>query len=202
VAVGGQLGKSRGRWYAPTWLERLIPLRYRGLRNTGDFALAVGDVVPDYGPDGRFTVEVLEPPRALVYSSFRKSTTFTWALLLTDLADGRCRLHLRLRISKAGRVTGTVGCSGCARRSRHRCSDGESDGSSAVGSVGPFWSALPDRWTSQSPRGCSPPYGWHARATPRGTSVPFDVLPGAPEGGHTASRPASDTAHDTQTGRS
>ncbi len=102
-----QLGKGRGRWYAPTWLEHLIPLRYRGLRHTGDFSLAVGATVPDYG--GSFTVELLEPPHVLVYSSVRTSTTFTWALLLTDLPDGRCRLHLRLRISKASRAMSTVG---------------------------------------------------------------------------------------------
>ena len=104
-----QLGKGRRRWYAPGWLERVLPLRYRALRHTGDFSLAVGDVIPDYGPDGSFTVALLDPPHVLVYTSERRRTSFTWALLLTDLPDGRCRLHLRLRISKAGRVMQVVG---------------------------------------------------------------------------------------------
>jgi hypothetical protein len=105
-----QLGKSRGGWYWPLWVERLLPGRARGLRYLDPaFSLAVGDVIPDYGPDGSFTVEVLEGPRTLVYSSVRKRTAFSWALLLTDLPDDRCRLHLRLRISKAGRVMQVVG---------------------------------------------------------------------------------------------
>jgi hypothetical protein len=105
-----QLGKSRGGWYWPSRFEVLIPLRHRGLRYLDPtFTLAVGDVVPDYGPDGSFTVERVEGPHVLVYSSVRKRTTFSWALLLTDLPGDRCRLHLRLRVSKAGRVMQVVG---------------------------------------------------------------------------------------------
>jgi hypothetical protein len=105
-----QLGKSRGGWYWPRSVERLLPRRARGLRHLDpSFALAVGDVVPDYGPDGSFTVERVEAPHVLVYSSVRKRTTFSWALLLTDLPDDRCRLHLRLRVSEAGRVMQVLG---------------------------------------------------------------------------------------------
>ena len=104
-----QLGKRRGRWYLPRRLEVLLPARFQGLRHTGDFSLAVGDVVPDYGPDGSFTVVSVSAPFSLVYWSERSRTSFSWALLLTDLPDGRCRLHLRLRISKAGSLMRVVG---------------------------------------------------------------------------------------------
>ena len=104
-----QVGKSRGGWYAPGWFERLTPARFPASRSIDPrWSLKVGDVVPDYGPSP-FTVAVLDPPHALVHRGSHKGTEFSWALLLTDLPEGRSLLHFRFRISKAGRVMRTVG---------------------------------------------------------------------------------------------
>jgi hypothetical protein len=105
-----QLGKGRAGWYLPRRVERLLPARHRALRHVDPrWSLAVGDVVPDYGPDGSFTVEVLEPGRALVYASVRRRTTFSWALLVTEASPSRTRLHQRRRVSRAGRVMRVLG---------------------------------------------------------------------------------------------
>ena len=103
-----QVGKGRAGWYAPRWFERLVPARFHALRALDpSYGVSVGDVVPDYGPSD-FTVALLEPPHALVYRGGHRSSSYTWALLLTDREVG-CELHLRFRISKAGRVMRTVG---------------------------------------------------------------------------------------------
>jgi hypothetical protein len=102
-----QLGKGRAGWYAPRRVERLLPrkaLRYVDPSLT----LAVGQAVADYGPSD-FVVELLDPPHVLVYSGSHRASRYTWALLLTDLPDGRCRLHLRFRISRAGWFLRTLG---------------------------------------------------------------------------------------------
>ncbi len=110
-----QLGKGRAGWYAPRWFERLTPARFHALRRIDpSLGVTVGDVVPDYGPSD-FTVVVRRPPQALVFSGGHRGTTYTWALLLDDLdggADGdpgRCVLHLRFRMTRAGRVARTLG---------------------------------------------------------------------------------------------
>lgn len=106
-----QLGKDRAGWYAPAWLERVVPEARRGLRRIDpDLAhLAVGDVVPDWGPGGAATFEVMaiDPPRSLVYRSERPRRTgeplvFSWAHVLTP-TDAGTRLHLRLRVDRIGR---------------------------------------------------------------------------------------------------
>jgi len=45
-----QLGKSRGGWYMPPWVERFVPPSRRALRHldTSLQGLAVGDVIPDW----------------------------------------------------------------------------------------------------------------------------------------------------------
>lgn len=113
-----QLGKSRGGWYAPMRLQRLIvwPASKRAATRIVDElqVLREGDRVPDWGPgDPEFEVVTLDPPRALVYLSLRDRAdswrwpagasertdvmAFSWALILDDLEGGGCRLHIRLR---------------------------------------------------------------------------------------------------------
>ena len=102
-----QLGKARGRWYLTRRLERVVPRSRRGLRHIEPRwqTLAVGDVIPDYGPDETFTVVRIEAPRALVYYSERGRLSVTWAITLTDSVDEMpraraphgTRVRLRLR---------------------------------------------------------------------------------------------------------
>jgi len=113
-----QLGKERGGWYFPRWVELAIPRNRRGLRSIDPALthLTPGQRVSDWGPgDPQFEVAVIEAQRALVYLSLRqKSRNWTWpqqteplpddvlacswALVLTPLDDTRTRLHLRLRV--------------------------------------------------------------------------------------------------------
>jgi hypothetical protein len=97
-----QLGKRRAGWYFPALVERVVPLSRRGLRRIDERhqALAVGDVVPDWGgADATFTVVSLEPARHLLYGSTRGRTRLTWCLQLTPLDAQRTRMHLRLRLA-------------------------------------------------------------------------------------------------------
>jgi hypothetical protein len=119
-----QLGKDRGGWYMPAWVERLIWNRdKRGARNLLPEwqKLAVGDTVPDWGPGKPvFKVATLEAPRALVHHSLRQRSrawtwpdpdrptppdtfSLSWALVLDDLDRSRSRLHIRLRADPGGR---------------------------------------------------------------------------------------------------
>jgi hypothetical protein len=105
-----QLGKGRGGWYFPAWIEAVVPRHRRGLRHVEPRwqRLAVGDVIPDWGgPGATFEVVTLDPPRALVHRSVRgrgdrEPVRISWALVLTPV-DAGTRLHLRLRISALGR---------------------------------------------------------------------------------------------------
>lgn len=105
-----QLGKRRGGWYLPAWLETVIPPARRGVRTIEPRwqDLAPGDVIPDWGgADATFDVVTVDPPHALVHRSTRprrdrEPLEFSWALVLTP-ADAGSRLHLRLRISSVGR---------------------------------------------------------------------------------------------------
>ena len=101
-----QLGKSRGGWYGPAWLERFLPRGWRATRQvqTQWQHLNVGDRVPDYGfSDDFFIVESIEAPNFLVYRSERYGCQFTWALLLRENATGdnandvQTIVHLRFR---------------------------------------------------------------------------------------------------------
>jgi hypothetical protein len=105
-----QLGKGRGGWYLPAWLETVVPAARRGLRTIDPRwqGLAPGDVIPDWGgADATFEVVTVDPPRALVHRSVRprrdgEPLDLSWALVLSPAPDGRSRLHLRLRISELG----------------------------------------------------------------------------------------------------
>lgn len=106
-----QLGKARGGWYLPSWLEPAIPSARRGLRAIDPRwqGLAPGDTIPDWGgADATFNVVTVDPPKALVHRSTRprrdrEHLELSWALVLTPLDGGRSRLHLRLRINAVGR---------------------------------------------------------------------------------------------------
>lgn len=102
-----QLGKGRGGWYCPAWLERLVPPSWRATRRieTQWQTLAVGDRVPDYGfsVEDFFIVEEIQEPNALVYRSERYGCLFSWAILLReDVRPGggntvETVVHLRFR---------------------------------------------------------------------------------------------------------
>lgn len=114
-----QLGKDRGGWYLPGWIERLgIPAGSRSLRRIepGLQTLAVGDDVPDWGPgDPVFRAALIDPPHTLVWLSKRQRSAgwrwptdaaddvmvLSWALVLRPDAAGS-RLHLRLRFNRLG----------------------------------------------------------------------------------------------------
>jgi len=116
-----QLGKGRGGWYFPRWVELAIPRRRRGLRaiDPNLLDLTMGQRVPDWGPgDPQFEVALIEPERALVYLSLRQRSrnwqwpgrddpipddvlAFSWALVLDPVDERHCRLHLRLRMRTA-----------------------------------------------------------------------------------------------------
>lgn len=101
-----QLGKQRAGWYLPRTIERLVPLRRRGLRRIEPRwqQLSVGDVIPDWGGhDETFTVAVLDPPHALVHRSTRGRIELSWAIVLSPGPTGT-RAHLRLRLGGVRRA--------------------------------------------------------------------------------------------------
>jgi hypothetical protein len=110
-----QLGKRRAGWYLPASVERLVPRSRRALRHLEPrlLALAVGDVIPDWGgSDATFTVAALEPPHVLLHTSRRGRTDLTWCLRLTPVeATGGTRVHLRLRLGpvRHRRLAASVG---------------------------------------------------------------------------------------------
>lgn len=100
-----QLGKDRAGWYLPRRLERVLRRRHRAARAVGARwqALAVGDVVPDYGGrDATFAVAAIDPPSSLVYRSRRGRTDVSWAITLRPAGHGT-RVHLRLRLGPVRR---------------------------------------------------------------------------------------------------
>ena len=100
-----QLGKRRAGWYLPRVVERVIPPGRRGIRHLDPAlqALAVPDVIPDWGGSGAtFTVSRLEPPHVLVHTSRRGRTLLSWAIVLRDVPDGT-RIQLRLRLAPVKR---------------------------------------------------------------------------------------------------
>jgi hypothetical protein len=97
-----QLGKARAGWYLPRRVEYLIPPRRRALRRIEPRwqALAVGDVIPDWGGrQASFQVALLDPGRALVYWSSRGRMNLSWAIVLDGDAAGSTRLRFRLRLA-------------------------------------------------------------------------------------------------------
>lgn len=124
-----QLGKDRGGWYVPLWLERFTRgTLLSGIRHIDPRfqELHVGDVVPEYGPGKPlFKVMQLEPPQVLVYLSLRDPSAnwtwplaedplpkdvfaFSWSFRLDDLGNDRCRLHIRFRGKQQGKTISPV----------------------------------------------------------------------------------------------
>jgi hypothetical protein len=97
----------RAGWYTPHWLDRLtFGIRQRSVdRIVPELQqLAVGDRVPDSDDwSVFFTVERVEPPRALVLRSTQhvikpiKTIDFSWAFIIRALPQGRSRLLIRAR---------------------------------------------------------------------------------------------------------
>jgi hypothetical protein len=101
-----QIGKDRAGWYLPRAVERLIPPARRAARRLDPrFAsLEVGQVIADWGGrDATLTVAGISEPEHLVYTSRRGGTSFSWALVLTDLG-GRTRVRSRVRIGPVRRT--------------------------------------------------------------------------------------------------
>lgn len=95
-----QLGKDRGGWYMPRWLETVVPLNKRALRHIEPAlqTLGVGDVIPDWG--GTFEIVAHDPPHTLVHRSRRGRLSISWAITLTQ-ENSTTRVHLRFRLSGA-----------------------------------------------------------------------------------------------------
>jgi hypothetical protein len=107
-----QMGWGRGQWYTARWVDRLL------FPQNGPSAdviipelqhLQLGDRILDGPPELNcgFVVEGIEPDRHLVLHSTEHlppswaergaGIDFTWVFVLTDLHDGRTRLHFRCR---------------------------------------------------------------------------------------------------------
>lgn len=106
-----QLGKGRGGWYLPASWERVLPKSMHASRkiNSAWVDLRVGDRVEDYGFDPKedwFEVAEIVPGKALVYSSERYGTIFTWTILVDDIPNqpgwSEVKLRFRGRIQRTG----------------------------------------------------------------------------------------------------
>jgi hypothetical protein len=111
-----QMGWGRGGWYTPRWVDRLLfPANSPSAEHLrSDLqTLEVGEFIPDGPPETEcgFSVEVLEPERALVLHSTshlplswrdRAELDWSWAFVLTPLDCGhRTRYHFRSRWTTA-----------------------------------------------------------------------------------------------------
>jgi hypothetical protein len=105
-----QLGKDRGGWYAPMWLEDTLHDHSASAPLPQFQNLSVGQIVPDWG-GGSLQVLQIVPDQYVVYGSLSHlsaataSTTtphynFTWALVLEDNTPYSTTFHLRLRIPR------------------------------------------------------------------------------------------------------
>jgi hypothetical protein len=113
-----QLGKRRGGYYLPRWVEAVTPRGRRGLRHLDPalLELQVGDTIPDWG--GRratFTAHAMTPPHVLVHRSTRGHVRLTWAILLHEQGAGT-RVQLRLRMAGVRHRTAARVLGGAADR--------------------------------------------------------------------------------------
>jgi hypothetical protein len=109
-----QLGKGRAGWYLPRHVERFVPPGRRAVRHvdTRWQDLELGDVIPDYGGrDETFTVNHIDSPKAIVYTSERGRSHISWAITLDPISPGMTRVRLRLRVGPI-RHTWLVGSGG------------------------------------------------------------------------------------------
>ncbi|SDP01467.1 Polyketide cyclase / dehydrase and lipid transport [Klenkia soli] len=96
-----QLGKRRGGYYLPRWVEAVTPRARRGLRHLDDdlLGLQVGDTIPDWGGrEATFTAHEMTPPHTLVHRSTRDHVRLSWAIVLRAQGPGT-RVQLRLRLA-------------------------------------------------------------------------------------------------------
>jgi hypothetical protein len=100
-----QLGKDRGGWYAPEWLENTLH-EHSATTTLPQFQnLKVGDIVPDWG-GGTLTVLAISPNNYVVYGSHSANAAtstpwnFTWALVLENDTTTSSSFHLRLRLQR------------------------------------------------------------------------------------------------------
>ena len=100
-----QLGKDRGGWYAPLWLENTLH-EHSATTTLPKFQnLKVGDVIPDWG-GGTLTVLDTSKDNYILYGSHSANAAtstpynFTWALVLEDGSQSSTTFHLRLRIQR------------------------------------------------------------------------------------------------------
>lgn len=101
-----QLGKQRSGWYLRRRIERFLPRGRRAIRHVDPQwqALAVGDVVPDWGGKHEtFEALAIDPGRAIVYGSRRGRTDLTWTITLVPVDDHRTRVYFRLRLAPVKR---------------------------------------------------------------------------------------------------
>lgn len=131
-----QIGKGRAGWYLPRAVERVIPSARRAARRLDPrFAsLDVGQTIADWGGrDATLTVAEISEPEHLVFTSRRGESSFTWALVLTDLG-GRTRVQSRVRIgpvrrkwlaTHGGGLLDAATISGLARGLRERLAETE-----------------------------------------------------------------------------
>ncbi|MGH3456708.1 hypothetical protein, partial [Aeromicrobium sp.] len=67
-------------------------------------SLEIGQTIADWGGrDATLTVVEMSVPHTLLYSSRRGRTSFSWALVLSDVDGGRTRVHSRVRIGPVSR---------------------------------------------------------------------------------------------------
>ena len=101
-----QIGKDRAGWYLPGVVERFVPRGRRAARRLDPrFAsLEAGQTIDDWGGrDATLTVAQVTAPHALVFTSRRGRTSFSWTLALIDLGDDRTRVHSRVRLGPVRR---------------------------------------------------------------------------------------------------
>lgn len=107
-----QLGKDRGGWYAPLWLENALD-KHAASSTLPQFQnLKAGDMIPDWG-GGSLEVLALQKDAYIVYGSIHPSAAtttaqpygFIWSLVLENDTASTTSFHLRLRLAKP---TGTT----------------------------------------------------------------------------------------------
>lgn len=105
-----QLGKDRGGWYAPMWMEDVLNKHAASSTLPQYQSLTLGQVVPDWG-GGSLKVIGLDQENYVVYGSLHGGTStpatastspyaFTWALVLENDTPLSTSFHLRLRLAK------------------------------------------------------------------------------------------------------
>ena len=99
-----QLGKGRGGWYAPRWVEYFFwwqRAKWGARMIRPEFqTLAAGEIVPDWG-GGSLKVVTIDPPKTLVHLGIRGQSHpqpfMSWVHIIEPIDATQCRLYTRLR---------------------------------------------------------------------------------------------------------